>query len=59
MSDMNLTLKVWRQRNATEKGKFETYQVKANEHMSFLEMLDVLNEEIIAQKGEPVAFVRE
>ena len=51
MSDMNLTLKVWRQKNANTKGKFESYKVVANEHMSFLEMLDVLNEEIISQKA--------
>ncbi len=53
---MNLTLKIWRQKNNKTKGKFETYQVEANEHMSFLEMLDVLNESLIAQKKEPVAF---
>lgn len=53
---MNLTLKVWRQKNADSKGNFETHQVVANEHMSFLEMLDVLNEELISKKQEPVAF---
>lgn len=53
---MKLTLKVWRQKNATTKGKFETYQIEAEEHMSFLEMFDVLNEQIIAEKGDPVAF---
>lgn len=53
---MKLTLKVWRQSGAQEKGKLETYQVEANEHMSFLEMLDVLNEDLISQKKEPVAF---
>lgn len=53
---MNLTLKIWRQKSASEKGKFETYKVEANEHMSFLEMLDVLNEDLIGQKKEPVAF---
>ena len=53
---MKLTLKVWRQKNNNEKGHFETYQVEANEHMSFLEMLDVLNEELISQKKDPVAF---
>lgn len=53
---MKLNLKIWRQKKATDKGGFETYQVEANEHMSFLEMLDVLNEDLIAQKKEPVAF---
>ncbi len=53
---MKLTLKVWRQKNANDKGRFESYQVEANEHMSFLEMLDVLNEQLISEKKEPVAF---
>jgi succinate dehydrogenase / fumarate reductase iron-sulfur subunit len=53
---MKLTLKVWRQKNKNEKGHFETYQVEANEHMSFLEMLDVLNENLISEKKDPVAF---
>lgn len=53
---MKLTLKVWRQKNAETKGKLETYQVEANEHMSFLEMMDVLNESLIAQKKEPISF---
>ena len=53
---MNLTLKVWRQKNANSKGSFETHQVVANEHMSFLEMLDVLNEDLVSKKQEPVAF---
>lgn len=53
---MNLTLKIWRQKSASEKGKFESYMVEASEHMSFLEMLDVLNEDLIGQKKEPVAF---
>lgn len=56
MSDMKLNLKVWRQSGANAQGKFETYQVNANEHMSFLEMLDVLNEDLVKQKKEPVAF---
>jgi succinate dehydrogenase / fumarate reductase iron-sulfur subunit len=53
---MNLTLKIWRQAGRNSKGRFEEYEVEANEHMSFLEMLDVLNEDLIAQKKEPVAF---
>lgn len=54
--DMKLNLKVWRQKNNQTKGDFETYAVLANEHMSFLEMLDVLNENLVSQKKEPVAF---
>jgi succinate dehydrogenase / fumarate reductase, iron-sulfur subunit len=53
---MKLTLHIWRQRSSKEKGSFETYAVTANEHMSFLEMLDVLNQELIEAKKEPVAF---
>lgn len=53
---MKLTLKIWRQKNAQSEGRFEKYQVEANEDMSFLEMLDVLNETLIAEKKEPVAF---
>ena len=53
---MKLKLKVWRQKNVNAEGKFEDYQLEATEHMSFLEMLDVLNEQIIEKKGEPVAF---
>ncbi len=53
---MKLNLKVWRQKGAETGGKFETYTVEANEHMSFLEMLDVLNEQLIAEQKEPVSF---
>lgn len=53
---MKLTLHVWRQKNAASQGKMERYEVEANEHMSFLEMLDVLNEELIGKGQEPVAF---
>lgn len=53
---MKLTLKVWRQANNNTAGKFETYEVEANEHMSFLEMMDVLNESLLEQKKEPVSF---
>ena len=42
---MNLTLKVWRQANTTTKGNFETYSIEdVSPDMSFLEMMDVLNE---------------
>lgn len=54
---MNLTLKVWRQKNAKEAGNFVSYNVKGiSEDMSFLEMFDVLNEELIARGDEPIAF---
>jgi succinate dehydrogenase / fumarate reductase, iron-sulfur subunit len=55
--NMNLTLKVWRQKNGQVKGHFETYQVKdISSEMSFLEMLDVLNEELIAEGKDPITF---
>jgi succinate dehydrogenase / fumarate reductase iron-sulfur subunit len=54
---MNLTLKIWRQKNAATKGKIETYAVKnISEHASFLEMLDILNEDLVGESKEPVAF---
>jgi succinate dehydrogenase / fumarate reductase iron-sulfur subunit len=54
---MNLKLKVWRQRNANEQGHFETYDVEnVSSEMSFLEMIDVLNEQLISKGGEPIAF---
>lgn len=54
---MNLTLKVWRQRNTNDKGAFQTYQVAdISEDMSFLEMFDVLNERLINEGQDPVAF---
>ncbi len=54
---MNLTLKVWRQKNADDKGSLETYQVKdISSEMSFLEMFDVLNEELIVEGRDPIAF---
>ena len=56
MSALHLTLKVWRQKKNQDKGKLETYKVDANEHMSFLEMMDVLNQNLVENKQEPVAF---
>lgn len=54
---MNLTLKIWRQDNAAAAGRFETYPVTdISEDMSFLEMLDVLNEQLQADGVEPIAF---
>lgn len=55
--DMNLTLKVWRQKNSNDRGRFETYPVQGiSPDMSFLEMFDVLNERLINEGKEPVAF---
>lgn len=54
---MNLTLKVWKQKNAATRGSFETYKVKnISSEMSFLEMFDVLNEELIHEGKDPIAF---
>lgn len=55
---MNLTLKIWRQANRETKGAFKSYQVKdISSEMSFLEMLDVLNEQLVESgEDEPVAF---
>ena len=57
MADLNLTLKIWRQDGPTEPGGFKTYDISdLNTHMSFLEMLDVLNENLVNSGDEPVAF---
>ena len=54
---MNLTLKIWRQANATTKGEMVTYPIEnVSPDMSFLEMLDVLNEQLINKGIDPVAF---
>jgi len=54
---MTLTLRVWRQDDAEDAGRFETYNAPdISPDMSFLEMLDVVNEGIIADGGEPIAF---
>jgi len=54
---MNLTLKIWRQKNAETKGRFESYKVEdISSEMSFLEMIDVLNERLIREGQDPVAF---
>ena len=54
---MKLTLKIWRQKNATAKGSMQTYPIDGIEgDMSFLEMLDVLNEQLVAKGEEPVVF---
>jgi len=54
---MDLTLHVWRQAAADQPGRFETYALHdVSPHMSFLEMLDVLNEKLVSEGREPVAF---
>jgi len=54
---LNLTLRIWRQRNATTPGQFVTYEARDISHeMSFLEMLDVVNEDLTRRGEEPVAF---
>lgn len=54
---LDLTLKIWRQAGPNAKGKMQTYKLQGiSTHMSFLEMLDVLNEQLIARGEEPVAF---
>ena len=54
---MNLTLKIWRQEDANAKGQMVDYKVtEISEHMSFLEMMDVLNEQLVNAGEQPVAF---
>jgi succinate dehydrogenase / fumarate reductase, iron-sulfur subunit len=57
MSTIDLTLKIWRQPNSVSMGKFETYTLDdISTDMSFLEMLDVLNEKLTKEAKDPVAF---
>ena len=57
MSNLNLTLKVWRQKNANDRGNIETYEAKdIPVEASFLEMLDIVNERIINDGGNPIVF---
>ncbi len=54
---MNLTLKIWRQKGPQDKGQMVEYKVTdISEHMSFLEMMDVLNESLVAKDEVPIAF---
>ncbi|MCF6294345.1 MAG: succinate dehydrogenase/fumarate reductase iron-sulfur subunit [Flavobacteriaceae bacterium] len=54
---MNLTLKIWKQKGPQDKGRMVDYKVNdISEHMSFLEMMDVLNEQLVNSGDEPVAF---
>lgn len=55
--NINVKLKVWRQKNGSDKGRFETYDANnISQEMSFLEMFDVLNEELIKEGKDPIAF---
>ena len=57
MDTLRLKLKIWRQDSPKEEGEFKTYKLDGlNTHMSFLEMLDVLNEQLVESDNEPVAF---
>ncbi len=57
MSSINLTLKIWRQHNSDALGNLETYDLDdVHTDMSFLEMLDILNEKLTKEGKEPVAF---
>lgn len=57
MANIKLTLHVWRQKGPEDKGKMKIFEVdNINTHMSFLEMLDVLNEQLIEKKEDPIAF---
>ena len=51
-----MTLKVWRQRGPKEKGQFETYPMEIHQSVSFLEMLDILNERLVKEGKEPIVF---
>ena len=54
---INITLKIWRQKNSQAKGSMETYQLDhVSTDSSFLEMLDQLNEQLISERKEPIAF---
>ena len=54
---MNLTLKIWRQKDSSTKGEMVDYQIsEISDHMSFLEMMDVLNEQLVNAGEQPVAF---
>lgn len=56
MSKMTVTLRVWRQANPKAQGQFKNYTVETDTDTSFLETLDILNEQLVDQKEEPIAF---
>ena len=54
--DIKVTLKVWRQKGPKAKGQFETYPMEIHQSVSFLEMLDILNERLVNEGKEPIVF---
>ena len=56
MSKMTVTLRVWRQADPKVKGEFKNYTVETDTDTSFLETLDILNEQLVEKKEEPIAF---
>ena len=57
MNKLNITLKIWRQFSPKDDGELVEYNLNnLNPHMSFLEMLDVLNEKLISENNDPIAF---
>ena len=56
MANITVQLKVWRQAGPKEKGEFKTYTVETDTDTSFLETLDILNEQLVAKHEEPIAF---
>ena len=56
MSKMTVTLRVWRQAGPKVKGEFKNYTVETDTDTSFLETLDILNEQLVEKKEEPIAF---
>ena len=57
MTELSLTLKIWRQKSSHENGGFKTYEINGlNTHMSFLEVLDILNEQLVNDDKDPVSF---
>ena len=56
MANITVNLKVWRQAGPKEKGAFRTYTVETDTDTSFLETLDILNEQLVTKHEEPVSF---
>ena len=58
MADLKLTLNIWRQKSPNESGSFKSYELNnLNTHMSFLEMLDVLNERLVEEGKERLLLI--
>ena len=53
---MKLTIRVWRQAGPADKGRYESHEVDASEHLSLLDLLDRMNDQIVAGGGEPVEY---